>query len=527
MKLDLVIVESPKKAKTIKKILGNKFYVIASYGHIWNLPKKEFGIYIKNNKLKYKYQIINWSFIKKLKSILDKYENIYLATDPDREGEFIAWSISKYLENKSFYRIRFNEITKNALINSLNNKDKINNNLVSAQKSRRFLDRIVGYTISPILWKKKIGKSAGRVQSAALRLIVEREEEIRNFKPEIYYWLEVNFSNFKAYLINNKDSINFNKEYKLFLEKIKEKLKSQKFILKEIIINKKTISKPTPIDTALLQRISFLKHRFSASLTMFLAQSLYEKGLITYHRTDSFNLSQDFLFAIKKFLKDDYQDPIKTKKSFSQEAHEAIRPVYLKKDLKLNYKEKLLYELIFNYTLSSCSQNAVVEKIKYIIKPQKFSDLIFEAQGERLIKVGFLKYYPFQLSFKHLPELKEGEVLIPEDINLVENKTQPPHRYTEASLIKKLKNLGIGRPSTYAEIVKTLFKRKYIEKYKNSLKPTSIGEMVVKFLIKNYPKIIDLKFTSEMENSLDKIAQGKLDYENYIINFWKELKNSL
>ncbi|GIW65692.1 MAG: DNA topoisomerase 1 [Candidatus Parcubacteria bacterium] len=525
--MNLMIVESPKKAKTIKKFLGKDFTVIASFGHILDLPSKKFGLYLKNNKLEYTYQIINWKFIKKLKSLINKFQEIYLATDPDREGEFIAWSISKYLGNKKFYRIRFYEITSSTILNSLKNKDKINNNLVASQKGRRFLDRIVGYTISPILWKNKIGKSAGRVQSSALRLIVEREEEIINFKSEKYYHLEIVFSNFKAYLLNEKKSYQFRSDKKEYLEQLKEKLKNEKFIIKKIIKTEKLISKPTTIDTALLQRIAFLKHRFSSSLSMFLAQSLYEKGLITYHRTDSFNLATEFLVKIKNYLKEDYEPPRKIKKTFSQEAHEAIRPVYLKKDLNLEKKEKLLYELIFNYTLSACSKNAKVEKTKYILTPPKYPHLIFEAEGEKLLVLGFLKYYPFKLSFKEIPELNKNEILQPSAINIIEKQTKPPNRYTESTLIKKLKELNIGRPSTYAEIIKTLFRRKYIERYKNTLKPTELGKKVIHFLKKNYPSIIDLKFTIKMETDLDKIAQGKLDYEKFIINFWQELKNIL
>ncbi|MCS7183922.1 MAG: type I DNA topoisomerase [Patescibacteria group bacterium] len=524
--MQLIIVESPKKAVTIKKFLGKSVITLASYGHIIDLPKKNFGLYLKENKLEYRYQIINWPFIKKLKSSLKNFNEIYLATDPDREGEFIAWSISQYLKKKKIYRIRFYEISKQALSKALNQKDKINLNLVEAQKGRRFLDRIVGYTLSPILWRDKIGRSAGRVQSAALRLIVDREEEINKFKPEIYYQLEVNFGQFKAYLLNGKKNY-FEKDQYEYLKNLERNLKNKKFFLKKIDKKEKIIFKPTPLDTALLQRISFLKHHFSSSSTMFLAQNLYEKGIITYHRTDSFNLSQEFLKKIKDFLQDEYSPPRKGKKGFSQEAHEAIRPVYLKKDLNLTPQEKKIYELIFDHTLAACSLNAIVEKINYFISPEKNDNLIFQAGGENLIREGFLKNYPFKMSFKNLPPLQEGEILFPRKLNLIEKQTKPPSPYTESTLIKKLKDLGIGRPSTYAEIIKTLLKRKYIEKVKNYLKPTERGIKVIDFLKKVYPEIIDLNFTAEMEKKLDQIAQGELNYEKYLIHFWQELKSKL
>jgi DNA topoisomerase-1 len=525
--MKLIIVESPKKAKTIKKFLNKRFIVLASYGHILDLPKKKFGIYLKEGKLKYQYQVINWRFIKGLKSILRKSQEVYLATDPDREGEFIAWSISQYLKNKKFYRIRFYEISKKAIYQALNQLDEINQNLVSAQQGRRFLDRIVGYSLSPLLWKKKIGQSAGRVQSAALRLIVDREKEIIEFKPEIYYQLEIDFGNFSAYLLNQNKNYRFEEKDKKFLEKLLTELKSSEFIVNKVIKDIKNIKKPTPLDTALLQRVGFSKYRFSAPLVMSLAQSLYEKGIITYHRTDSFNLSSEFLSKVKNYLKDDYQSPYLIKKKFSQEAHEAIRPIYLRKEIKLPPLELKLYHLIFDYTLASSSQSAIVEEMKYYLVPEKNKNLIFEARGENLVKPGFLKYHPLPFSLKKSLNLKEGEKFIPKKINLLKKETQPPPRYNEASLIKTLKELGIGRPSTYAAIINILLKRNYIKKIKNYLQPTEIGKKVIDFLNDCYPEIIDLQFTAKMEESLDKIALGQLDYEKFIIDFWQLLKNHL
>ncbi len=525
--MKIIIVESPKKAKTIYRILGKKFLVLASYGHIMDLPKNSFGIYVKNNKLEAKYVLKNKKFVYKIKNISAKAKEIILATDPDREGEFIAWSISNFIKHKNIFRIRFHEITVKSILNALKNKDKINEKLVNAQKARRFLDRIIGYTLSPILWKKKIGSSAGRVQSAALRLIVEREIEIENFIPKKYYELEVDFISFKAYLLNKDGTYKFNEEQKIYLEKIKNDIKNKEFILKEIKKKKKIIKKPTPIDTALLQRIAFIKYRFSAPLTMKIAQSLYEKGYITYHRTDSFHLSKEFLDKIKKYLKSYFDEPLKIKKKFTQEAHEAIRPVYLNKNVQLDKLEKSLYDLIFDFTLSSCSKNAICEEIRYILIPINYDNLNFEARGENLIYDGFLKFYPFKIKLKSLPLINKDAILKPIKINLLEKTTKPPERYTESTLIKKLKELGIGRPSTYAEIIKILYKRNYVIKDKNYLKPTEKGIKVIEFLKNNFKEIIDLKFTANMEENLDKIALGKLNYEKFVIDFWKNFKNIL
>jgi len=525
--MKIIVVESPKKAKTINKFVGKSYLVIPSYGHILDLPKNEFGIYLNKDKLEVKYILKNKRFLYYLKKFLNKVKEIILATDPDREGEFIAWSITKFIKNKKIYRIRFFEISPKAILKALKNKEKINQDLVNAQKARRYLDRIIGYTLSPILWKEKIGTSAGRVQSAALRLIVEREIEIQNFIPKKFYELEVDFKKFKAYLLNQKGDYQFPEEKKTELEKIKNLIKNERFLLKEVKKQNKIIKKPTPIDTALLQRIAFLKYKFSAPLTMNIAQSLYEKGYITYHRTDSFNLSKEFLNKAKNLLQDYYEEPLKIHKKFSQEAHEAIRPVYLTKNLPLTDLERKLYNLIFDFTLSACAKNGLYEEIKFILNPENYPNYIFKAKGEKLIYDGFLKFYPFPVYFKELPEIKVGSELKPNKINLLEKTTKPPVRYTESSLIKKLKELGIGRPSTYAEIIKILYKRGYIVKEKNYLKPTEKGIKVIQFLKNRFDYIIDLKFTANMEESLDKIASGKLDYEKFVIDFWKNLKNIL
>jgi len=525
--MKIIVVESPKKAKTINKFVGRSFIVIPSYGHILDLPKNDFGIYLNKGKLEVKYVLKNRKFISIIKKFLNKVSEFILATDPDREGEFIAWSIARFIKNKKIYRIRFFEISPRAILQALQNKEKINQNLVSAQKARRYLDRIIGYTLSPILWKEKIGSSAGRVQSAALRLIVEKEIEICNFIPKKFYELEVDFKEFKAYLLNKKGYYQFLEDKKSELERIKNLIKDKEFVLKEIIKKKKIIKKPTPIDTALLQRIAFLKYKFSAPLTMKIAQSLYEKGYITYHRTDSFNLSKAFLNKIKSYLGNYYENPIKIRKKFSQEAHEAIRPVYLTKYLPLTEIERKLYNLIFDFTLSACSKNGLYEEIKYILIPENSSQYKFEAKGEKLIYDGFLKFYPFKINFKELPEFEIGIKLKPYKINILEKTTKPPKRYTESSLIKKLKELGIGRPSTYAEIIKILYKRRYVIKEKNYLKPTETGIKVIQFLENRFNYIIDLKFTANMEESLDKIASGELDYEKFVIDFWKKLKNIL
>jgi len=521
--MKLIIVESPKKAKTIKNFLTKDFNVIASYGHIYDLPKNEFGIIVKNKDLYIKYRITKWGFIKKLKKLLNNTYEIFLATDPDREGEFIAWSISNFLKNKKVYRLRFYEITKNAIYSALKNKDIINLNLVNSQKSRRCIDRIIGYTISPVLWKNNIGKSAGRVQSAALRIIVEREEEIKNFKPKKYYHLVVDFGNFKAYLLNDKNSYIF--ENRSYLENLLKDLENNKFIVKEVLKKEKILKKPLPLETAKLQRIAFLRYKFSSPFTMKIAQNLYEKGIITYHRTDSHKLSKNFLEEIKNYLKEKYEQPIIKKEKFSQEAHEAIRPTYLKINKKLNKYEKSLFDLILNYTLSACSKNAIIEETTVYLFPEKQKGIIFKANGEKIKEYGYLEFFPFKTNFISLPELKLNDKLLPKNIYIEEKETQPPSRYTESSLIKELKKLGIGRPSTYAEIIKILYKRNYVIKEKNCLKPTETGIRVIHFLKEKFPEIIDLKLTSKMEKDLDKICDGKINFETYIINFWNKIKS--
>lgn len=524
--MKIIIVESPKKAKTIKKFLKNRrILVISSKGHIVDLPKNKFGIYIEEGgKLKVEYVLLKYFFLNYLKKLKNNINEFILATDPDREGEFIAWSIVEFLKLKNYSRIRFYEISKNAILNALQNKESINLNLVKAQKARRFLDRIIGYTLSPILWKEKIGESAGRVQSSALRIIVEKEEEIKKFKEEKFYKLEVDFGSFKAYYVENKNDKFKDKDY---LEKIKKEIKEKEFILNKIEIKQQPIKKPTPLDTALLQRVSYLKYKFSAPLTMRVAQSLYEKGFITYHRTDSFNLSKEFLEKIKGILGEYYERPYIKKSEFSQEAHEAIRPVYIKRDVNLKDIEKKLYELIFDFTLASCSKDGLLEKIVFILNPLSRKNLLFKAEGEKLVFDGFLKFYPFKISFKELPNLERGTILKAKNIKILEVKTKPPSRYSEATLIKKLKELGIGRPSTYAEIIKTLLKRKYIIKEKGYLKPTEKGVRVIEFLKSHFKDIIDLNFTAKMEKNLDEIAKGLRDYEKFVIDFWKFLKSLL
>lgn len=521
--MKLFIVESPKKTKTIKKFLSSDYYFLSTYGHIIDLPQKEFGIYLRNGKIFSKYVLRNKKFVVFLKKLLKSVDEIIIATDPDREGEFIAWSVSQYLQNKNFYRIRFFEITKKAIIEALKNKTKIDENLVKAQQARRFLDRIIGYSISPLLWKEKIGESAGRVQSAALRLIVEKEEEIEKFIPEKYYELIADFDEFKAKYIKFPRKTSFKERD--YLENIKKEIEDEFFILERKEIKEKIFPKPTPIDTALLQRIAFLKYKFPSFLTMRIAQSLYESGLITYHRTDSFYLSDEFLDKIKKFLKNYFSYPKGKKSKFSQEAHEAIRPIYLQRKIsRLNQNEQKLYELIFDYTLASCSKDAILQNKIYYLKAKNY---IFKTEGEKIIYDGFLRFFPFKTEFNDLPEIKEGEKLKPKRLEIIEKQTKPPSRYTEASLIKTMKELGIGRPSTYAYIIEILYKRGYVIKEKNFLKPTKKGKQVINFLRKTFEKIIDLKFTAKMEENLDKIALGELDFERFVINFWNELKNLL
>ncbi len=569
----LIIVESPAKAKTITKFLGKDFIVKSSYGHIRNLPKKEMGVDIKNNFAPH-YIIPNKSLgrVATLKKLAQKADKVILASDEDREGEAISWHLKEVLnlDEAKIQRIAFHEITKSAIQKALDNPRTIDLNLVDAQQARRILDRLVGYELSPFLWKKiRRGLSAGRVQSVTLRLIVEKEKEIKKFKPQEYWTITANLkpatkkdtspvNNFEARL-SKEDGKAFGKmgiKNKKQADKIISFLEKAHYQITKI--NQKEIKKnpPAPYTTSTLQQDANTKLGFSAKQTMMLAQQLYEGinlgnsgsvGLITYMRTDSLNLSMESLIAARKTIEKQFglkyslKSPrfYKTKAKSAQEAHEAIRPTFPDKtpdSIKkyLDSKQYRLYKLIWQRMIASQMTQAVMHNITIdILASQKKSSHNFNlrANGSTIKFDGFLKIYGNKLPVSEnlLPPLKETAILKLLKLNSEQKFTLPPARYSEATLVKALEENGIGRPSTYAPIISNIIERKYVEKDEHKkLYPLEIGVVVCDLLTKHFPDIVDYKFTAKMENDLDEIAQGKKEWipviKKFYIPFHKNLQ---
>ncbi|MGB9681049.1 MAG: type I DNA topoisomerase [Minisyncoccia bacterium] len=559
--MKLAIVESPTKAKTIAQFLKGNFKVIATYGHIRDLPKSKLGVDVENNFTPH-YVIPKKArkIINLLKKTAQKAEEIYLATDPDREGEAIAYHLVETLnlKDKPYKRIIFHEITPLAINKALENPTDLNFNLVNAQQARRILDRLVGYELSPFLWKKVIrGLSAGRVQSPALRLIVERERERINFKTEKYFKIFGIFLNkekkeLEAELIKINDKTIEKpglKDEKQIEEIKKELLKSNSKIIK---IEKEIIKKnpSPPFTTSTLQQSAYQIFKFSAKKTMLLAQALYEGkkigkeavGLITYMRTDSTHLSPLALESAKKFLKENFGDKyilekhrqFKSRSRLAQEAHEAIRPTdpyntpekvkpYLTPD------EFKLYQLIWQRFLASQMPEAIFEKEIILIESQSENNYLFKKVFQQLIFDGFLKIYPYsQIKTEFFGNLTENESLNLKDVKITEHFTQPPPRYNDASLVKTLEKYGIGRPSTYAPIISILLERGYVLRDQNkAFYPTEIGFIVNDLLVNHFPEIIDYQFTSQMEENLDLIAQGEKNWQAVLKNFYFPFKEHL
>lgn len=548
--MQLVIVESPTKAKTISQFLGKEYKIMASFGHVRDLPEKKFGVDIKNN-FQPTYVILPKAKerIKQLKEAAEKAKLVILSCDPDREGEAIAWHLVHILKlgrKKPYWRIVFHEITEKAIKEALKNPRKIDMNLVNAQQARRILDRIVGYKLSPLLWKKIAkGLSAGRVQSVALRLIVEREREIQKFKPQEYWTIEALLKKlktkeeFKAQLVKKEGKtipplgIKNEKEAK----EIVESLKDAQFKVEKVERKERKRNPPEPFMTSTLQQAGVTKFGWPAEKTMEIAQQLYEMGLVTYHRTDSLNLSELALemakkYILKNFGKEYYSlRKYKTKSKVAQEAHEAIRPTDVERSPeslkeKLNAQQLKLYDLIWRRFLASQMTQAIFDTTKIEILAKNYG---FLATGQILKFDGFLRVYPMEFEEQKLPLLKEKEIL--ELVKLIPNQhfTQPPPRYTEASLIKELEKHGIGRPSTYAPILTTIQERNYVKKdEKKRFYPTAVGFAVNDLLVKHFPEIVDISFTAKMEENLDKIANGEKDWvktlEEFYIPFEENLK---
>ena len=565
--MQLVIVESPTKSKTVSNFLGSNYKVLSSYGHVRDLPEDEFGVDAEND-FKPKYTVIPKAekTVQSLQKEAQKAKLVILATDEDREGEAIAYHLAFLLKlnnKKPYQRIVFHEITKSAIEEAIKNPRKINRDLVDAQQARRILDRIVGYKLSPFLWKKVArGLSAGRVQSVAVKLVVEREREIEKFKPEEYWTIVATLLKIK-----NQKSIrqltDKNNEFEAVLIKkdeevvpklgIKTREEAEKIVkdlngaeYKVINIERKEVKRNPlpPFTTSTLQQESWKIFHWPAKMTMQIAQQLYETGKITYHRTDSLNLSDLSLFAAKKFIAENYGKEYWAgflrrykAKGKVQEAHEAIRPTYPNKtpeSTKLELNQLKLYDLIWRRFISSQMNQASFDSTAVDIEAEvsgaesKIKSYIFRANGQILKFDGFLKIYPIKFEERELPPLEANEIL--KLIKLISSQhfTQPPPRYTEATLIKALEENEIGRPSTYAPILSTIQERNYIEKDENKrFRPTEIGTVVNDLLVNHFPKIVDIKFTAEMEEDLDKIAQGEKKWAPIIREFYEPFEENL
>jgi len=542
--MKLIIVESPAKGRTIESFLGKEYQVLSSYGHIRDLPKGKLGIDVeKDFEPTYVIPTKARKTVTSLKNAAKKAKEVILATDEDREGEAIAWHIAKILELKNPERIVFHEITKDAIKEALKSKRSIDEDRVDAQQARRILDRLVGYKLSPFLWKKvSRGLSAGRVQSVAVRIIADREQEITKFVPQEYWSIEADFEKkkkvFRAFLSKKKDKsiekldIKTKKEADTILKGLKEaEYKIEKIEKKEVKRNPLP-----PFTTSTMQQTSGQMLHFPAKLTMQLAQQLYEQGLITYHRTDSLSLSSLSTNAAKAFIQKTYgktywpgfQRTFKTKSKGAQEAHEAIRPTDINKTPEsagLTGPKLKMYELIWKRFLASQMAPALVDATSIDIAAK---DYTFRATGQMLKFEGFLKVYPIKFEEAELPLLKEGETLSLKDLLSLQHFTQPPARYNEATLIKVLEENGIGRPSTYAPILSTIQERGYISKdEKRRLFPTELGLVVNNIIVEHFPDIVDVGFTADMEKDLDKIAEGKKEWAPMLKEFYQPFEKNL
>ena len=543
MSKKLIIVESPAKAKTIKNFLGKGFDVIASKGHIRDLPKTSFGIKIEDDKFLPQYRVTkdHQEIAKELKARAKKADEIYIATDEDREGEAIGYHIASVLGKnpEELPRIVFHEITKKAIKNALENPRKFDMNMVNAQQARRLLDRIVGYKLSPLLNKKiQKGLSAGRVQSSALKIVVDREREIKAFNPKEYWSIEGIFKKTEGNLIkyNGKKLDKFDIKNQDEAKKVVDELKPLTFKVSKIEKKTTSVKSPAPFMTSTLQQTASSVLGFSPKKTMQIAQKLYEgvktpvgeTGIITYMRTDSLNIAKEAQKAaieiIEKSIGKEYAEAktYKTKSSSAQEAHEAIRPVdvRLTPDELRNYlkvDEFKLYKLIYERFLASQMKDAKFETQNIFISNKKGE---FKISGRKLVFDGFYKVYGKPSADMLLPEFNEGEELNAEDIKATQHFTKPPERYTEASLIKKLESLGIGRPSTYAPTITLLQNRHYVEVKDKKLYPTEIAFKVIETLEKYFSDIVDANFTANMENMLDLVADSKKDWQEVLKEFY-------
>lgn len=566
--MELIIVESPTKAKTLSKFLGKDFDIQASMGHVRDLPKSKFGIDFDHN-FEPQYETVKGkeATIKKIKDSAKKASRVILATDPDREGEAISAHLKEVLQSDKklklpedkFVRITFHEITKDAIVDALKHPGKVDAHLVDAQTARRVLDRIVGYKLSPLLWQKiRRGLSAGRVQSVAVRLIVEREREIEKF-PKTPYWtltaklakqgkkdaVEFELIEIDGKKIEIKEKITlYDGDYTYSKTSIdtKEKadaillaLKGAPFIVADIGKKESKRSPYAPFTTSTLQQEASRRFGYSSKRTMTLAQQLYEEGLITYHRTDSVAMAQQAVGAIRSYVQSEFGEKyvynsvrvFSGKQKNAQEAHEAIRPTNVtatKEKIPMGPDHKKLYDLIWRRAVATQMADALLESTTVLADAKEYR---FKANGSVVIFDGFLKLYPQALQEQKLPVFEKGEKLDAQELLPVPHETTPPPRYNEASLIQTLEEKGIGRPSTYAPIISTIQDRRYVEKEQGRFSPTSIGNAVNDFLVENFDQVVDIPFTAHMEDEFDEIANGAEKWQPVIGEFYKPFEEKV
>lgn len=561
----LVIVESPAKAKTIKKILGNSYQIKASVGHIRDLPQKTLGVDLKNNyEPEYVIMPDKKNLVKELSDVAKESEYVYLAPDPDREGEAIAWHIASILQDcpkSKIFRIEFNEITKKAILEAIENPREIDMRRVNAQQARRVLDRLVGYKLSPLLWSKvQQGLSAGRVQSVAVRLICDREAEIDIFVPVEYWTIQANLTKHKSASIFLAELIKYNDE-KIEIKNEQEtneileclQAKDTQFVVSKVSVRKTSRNPQPPFITSTLQREANVKFAFSVKKTMQIAQQLYEgielgssghTGLITYMRTDSTRISDEASLSAKDFIISHYgaeyypnSKRVYTPKGKNvQDAHEAIRPAYIDKTPEsikeyLNNTQYRIYKLIWDRFIASQMESATLSNITNDIIAK---DYTFRASHSKILFKGFLIVYQDteqeeadKKDTKNIPELKKGDLLNLKELISKQHFTQPPPRFTEATLVKTLEECGIGRPSTYAPIIATIQDRGYVVKEDRNIEPTDLGKLVNTVLLEHFNNIVDSNFTAEMEQQLDKIAEDSVVWQDVIHAFYNPFKETL
>ncbi len=558
----LLIVESPTKARTIGKYLGNDYKVLATVGHIRDLPTNKMAVDLKNFEVEYVVDSKKKKVVDELVKASKSVNQILLASDPDREGEAISWhvkwillNVKKPVDKKIISRVTFHEITKEAVEEAMKNSREIDMNLVDAQQGRRVLDRVVGYSLSPILWKKvRRGLSAGRVQSVAVRLICEREKEVEAFKKEKYFSIYSEFKKggqkFNAELIKvdgknvyKTDKIKlFDGEYSYTTSCFKTQSDADRYIknLEKVFLITKVLEKevsrlPLPaFTTSKLQQAASRKMGWSGKQTMSVAQKLYEKGLITYHRTDSVYLSEKAISEFRKYVEKEFgkeyvAEKVRVYKNTAknaQEAHEAIRPTNVSKPTidDGDVRENKLYEMIWKRAVATQAAAAIMKNTTILFAN---GNGIFESKGVRMLFDGFLKITGDKHEDQVLPKLKEGEKIEGKKSWSVESETSPMPRYSDASLVSSLEKQGIGRPSTYAPIISTILLRQYIEREEGKFRPTVLGQATNEFLVKNFKDILSLPFTAEMEEDLDRVALGKKDWKEMMKKFWRDFEKEL